>query len=80
MHYVWWAESKYKCRAIIMLRQELIQVIKFCVTGDQLPVDISDIDLHILRCLLHYMCTSIKTIYFLVSKKQLEFCRDTYHH
>lgn len=49
MHYVWWAESKYKCRAIIMLRQELIQVIKFCVTGDQLPVDVSDIDLHILR-------------------------------
>ena len=48
-----------------------MQVIKFCVTGDQLPVDVSDIDLHILRCLLHYMCTSIKTIYIFSLKETI---------
>ena len=50
MQDIQWPESK---QFILMIFTETTsgpQIIKFCMSGDHLPVNVTDMDLHIVRC------------------------------
>ena len=88
MQDIQWPESRQLIPMIFTETTSGPQIIKFCMTGDHLPVNVTDMDLHILRCQfthipLHTSFTLIayyNTRHFSVSRKQLLTWRHIHHH